>query len=130
MNHRKSVDHHAVLRARVLLLGSGTINIHETVDAYRVLANVSPAVYLPRLAQALLEYDKVTPRNAETRLAVVTEATEAARRMDETDKKRAALLLEALEALREELLLLGRTEEARSVGQEHARPAAEGKRPN
>ncbi|WP_329237196.1 hypothetical protein OHB07_36045 [Streptomyces sp. NBC_00111] len=115
MNHWESVDHHAVLRARTLLLGSGTINIHEAVDAYRLLAVVSPAVYLPRLAQALLEYGTADPRNPGTRLAVVTEAASAARRMEAAEPRRAALLRKALEACEQELTVLGRTEEARSV---------------
>ncbi|MFB8027835.1 hypothetical protein ACFQ6U_09305 [Streptomyces sp. NPDC056465] len=121
MNHRESVDHDAVLRARTLLLGSGTINIHEAVDAYRLLAEVSPAVYLPRLAQALLEYGTADPRDPGTRLTVVTEAAAAARRMEAVEPRRAALLRKALEACAQELTVLGRTEEARSVNQELAR---------
>ncbi|MEV3932632.1 hypothetical protein [Streptomyces sp. NPDC053728] len=123
MNHRESVDHDAVLRARTLLLGSGTINIHEAVDAYRLLAEVSPAVYLPRLAQALLEYGTADPRNPGTRLTVVTEAAAAARRTDAADPRRAELLRKALEACERELAMLGRTDEARSVSEELDRPA-------
>ncbi|MFJ8864297.1 hypothetical protein ACIRD6_00810 [Streptomyces sp. NPDC102473] len=124
MNHWESVDHHAVLRARTLLLGSGTINIHEAVDAYRLLAVVSPAVYLPRLAQALLEYGTADPRNPDTRLAVVTEAASAARRMEAAEPRRGPLLRKALEACEQELTVLGRTEEARAVGEELDRTAA------
>ncbi|MFJ8887763.1 hypothetical protein ACIRJR_30760 [Streptomyces sp. NPDC102402] len=123
MNHRESVDHDAVLRARTLLLGSGTINIHEAVDAYRLLAEVSPAVYLPRLAQALLEYGTADPRDPGTRLAVLTEAAAAARRMAAAEPRRAGLLRKALEACEQELTLLGRTEQARSVSEELARAA-------
>ncbi|MFC8225055.1 hypothetical protein [Streptomyces sp. NPDC057287] len=121
MNHSESVDQNAVLRARTLLLGSGTINIHEAVDAYRLLAEVSPAVYLPRLAQALLEFGTADPRNPETRLTVVTEAAAAARRMEPAEPRRAALLRKALEACEQELTVLGRTEQARSVSEELAR---------
>ncbi|MFJ3704328.1 MULTISPECIES: hypothetical protein [Streptomyces] len=120
MNHRESVDHDAVLRARTLLLGSGTINVHEAVDAYRLLARVNPAVYLPRLSRALLEYGVVGPGDAETRLTVLTEAASAARRMNDDEPKRAALLLKALEACERELLLLGRTGQARAVREESA----------
>lgn len=123
MNHRESVDHDAVLRARTLLLGSGTINIHEAVDAYRLLAEVSPAVYLPRLAQALLEYGTADARNPGTRLSVVTEAAAAVRRMEAADPRRAELLRKALEAREQELTASGRTDEARSVSEEPARTA-------
>ncbi|MFD3655226.1 hypothetical protein [Streptomyces sp. NPDC058620] len=128
MNHCENVDHDAVLRARALLLGSGTINIHEEVDAYRVLVGVSPAVYLPRLARALLTFGTSEPRNPATRLPVLTEAAAAARRMDEAEPKRAALLSEVLEACKEELLAPGRTEDARVVSDELTRlvPGGEG----
>ncbi|HBF81040.1 MAG TPA: hypothetical protein DD420_14265 [Streptomyces sp.] len=123
MNHRENVGHDAVLRARILLLGSGTITIHEQIDAYRVLARVSPAVHLPRLAQALLDYATSVPRDPETHLAVVTEAAEAARRMDVAEPRRSKLLSAALEACRRELLALGREEEAAVLGEEMTRPA-------
>ncbi|MFC9245693.1 hypothetical protein ACFT7S_17230 [Streptomyces sp. NPDC057136] len=128
MNHCENVDHDAVLRARTLLLGSGTINIHEEIDAYRVLAGVSPVVHLPRLARALVKFGTSEPRNPATRLPVLTEAAAAARRMDEAEPKRAALLGEVLEACREELLTLGRNEDARVVSEELARlvPGGEG----
>ncbi|MER5633459.1 hypothetical protein [Streptomyces nitrosporeus] len=121
MNHVEHVGHDAVLRARTLLLGSGTINVHEEIDAYRVLTRVSPAVYLPRLAQALLEYGDVNPRDPDTRLAVVTEAADAARRMDATEPRRQGLLAWALHACREELHALGKEKEALLVDEELAR---------
>ncbi|MFF1460379.1 hypothetical protein [Streptomyces sp. NPDC058330] len=123
MNHRENVGHEAVLRARVLLLGSGTITIHEQIDAYRVLARVSPAVHLPRLAQALLDYATSVPRDPETHLTVVTEAADAARRMDVSEPRRSELLPVALEACRRELLALGREKEAAVLGEEMTRPA-------
>ncbi|MCX5416089.1 hypothetical protein [Streptomyces sp. NBC_00059] len=126
MNHCENVDHDRVLRARTLLLGSGTINVHEEIDAYRVLTGVSPVVYLPRLARALLEFGTSGAGNPATRLPVLTEAAAAAERMDAAEPGRAPLLLEILEACREELHALGRTEEALAVGEEMARTAGGG----
>lgn len=73
---------------RILLLGSGTITVHEQIDAYRVPARVSPAVHLPRPAQALLDYATSVPRAPETHLTVVTEVPDAARRMDVSEPRR------------------------------------------
>ncbi|MER5811547.1 hypothetical protein ABT143_25745 [Streptomyces sp. NPDC002033] len=47
-------DHDAVLRARLLLLGSRQPSLPEALQAYRVLAEVSPRAYLPKLVDALL----------------------------------------------------------------------------
>ncbi|MFJ3422094.1 hypothetical protein ACIPN8_37820 [Streptomyces sp. NPDC086082] len=49
-----TIDHGAVLSARVLLLGSGRPRRAELASAYRVLAAVSPRVYLPKLVDAVL----------------------------------------------------------------------------
>ncbi|WP_405690026.1 hypothetical protein [Streptomyces sp. NBC_01185] len=45
----------------------------------------------------------------------MTEAASAARRMEAAEPRRATLLRKALEACEQELTVLGRTEEARSV---------------
>ncbi|WP_406390693.1 hypothetical protein [Streptomyces sp. NBC_00887] len=89
MNYAENVDHDAVLRARMLLLGSGRITIDEEIDAYRVLARVSPAVYLPRLASELVTYGYRELQDPELRLALRTEAAAAARAMDRAEPRRA-----------------------------------------
>lgn len=125
MNHAENVDHDAVLRARMLLLGSGRINIDEEIDAYRVLARVSPAVYLPRLASELVNYGYRELRDPELRLALRTGAAAAARAMDRAEPKRAELLTRALRACRHELYILGRRKEAFAVCEEMAREGRE-----
>lgn len=125
MNHAENVDQDAVLRARMLLLGSGRINIDEEVDAYRVLARVSPAVYLPRLATKLLTYGYPELQDPAARLALRTEAAAAARGMDRSEPKRAELLRLALRACRHELYILGRRKEAFAVCEEMAREGRE-----
>ncbi|MFD9498033.1 hypothetical protein [Streptomyces sp. NPDC060035] len=125
MNHAENVDHDAVLRARVLLLGSGRINIDEEIDAYRVLARVSPAVYLPRLATKLLTYGYPELQDPAALLALGTEAAAAARGMDRAEPNRTILLTRALQACRHELYILGRRKEAFAVCEEMARAGRE-----
>lgn len=125
MNHAENVDHDAVLRARMLLLGSGRINIDEEIDAYRVLARVSPAVYLPRLARKLLTYGYPELQDPAALLVLRTEAAAAARGMDRAEPKRAELLTQALQACRHELYALGRRKEAFAVCEEMAREGRE-----
>lgn len=36
-----------------MLLGSGRLPLHQQIEAYRVLSDVSPATYLPKLSRAL-----------------------------------------------------------------------------
>ncbi|MFF0108864.1 hypothetical protein [Streptomyces hirsutus] len=71
----------AIVRARNVLLASGRRTPHEEVDAYRVLAQVSPAAYLPRLVGALrqLGYDRSYDDRPEACLALCEEAVAAAR---------------------------------------------------
>ncbi|GAA2360046.1 hypothetical protein GCM10010246_57830 [Streptomyces cuspidosporus] len=54
MNPAERVDQDDVLRARSILLGSGYLSVDRQVEAYRVLAEVSPMAYLPKLAEALV----------------------------------------------------------------------------
>ncbi|MFE4332092.1 hypothetical protein ACFRQM_22530 [Streptomyces sp. NPDC056831] len=54
MNHSENVDQDAVLRARTMLLGSGGLSVEQEIEAYRVLAGVSPLTYLPKLSEALV----------------------------------------------------------------------------
>ncbi|MFB7514886.1 hypothetical protein [Streptomyces sp. NPDC056144] len=109
MGNTEQYSQDAVLRARVLLLGSEPPSWWEGVMAYRVLATVSPAAYLPRLVEALLECRKRSPLAADPRvaLALLAEAVEAARRMDSADPNRPRLLAEALHGHEAAARLLG-----------------------
>ncbi|MFD6417057.1 hypothetical protein [Streptomyces sp. NPDC060194] len=94
-----STDHHAVLRARVLLLGSGPLDPAEELAAYRLLAEVSPRAYLPKLVDALLARSARDPRPALT-----AEAVAAARRIDPSEPNRQQRLDAAMELHRHALL--------------------------
>ncbi|MGW6688334.1 hypothetical protein [Streptomyces sp. NPDC054961] len=127
MNSSPHLSHDMVLRARVALLGSGTLPVEEEVAAYRVLVHVSPLAYLPRLAVALWEYSRHFAGQPRTVLALHVESVEAARRMCAMEPGRADLLVAALLAHREQLLLLNLTADVAAVDAEIAR--AEGSPP-
>lgn len=74
-----TIDHDTVLRARVLLLGSGRPSRAELVGAYRVLAEVSPKAYVPKLVDALLVL-RCESRDPKADVALAAEASRAARR--------------------------------------------------
>ncbi|MFF3765309.1 hypothetical protein ACFYYR_14650 [Streptomyces sp. NPDC001922] len=113
MHHSATIDHDAVLRARTMLLASGRRTPYEEVEAYRVLARVSPAAYLPRLVHALLHlsYDRAYDRLHTERLALLEEAVAAARAVDPAEPARADLLHSALEGCQGQLYALGRRPE-------------------
>ncbi|MER7692998.1 hypothetical protein [Streptomyces sp. NPDC097610] len=110
MNHSGKVDQDDIMRARNILLASGRRTPREEVDAYRVLAQVSPASYLPRLVKALqrLSYDSSSGQQHASCLALREEAVAAARDIDPADPARADLLYEALDTCQRELYTLGR----------------------
>ncbi|MCR8942044.1 hypothetical protein NW249_07915 [Streptomyces sp. OUCMDZ-4982] len=98
-----TVDQDDITRARTILLASGRRTPYEEVDAYRVLARVGPAAYLPRLVRALhdLSYERghgsgrcgcpgsgYGERPA-ARLALLEEAVAAARAVDPAEPGRA-----------------------------------------
>ncbi|MFC9815689.1 hypothetical protein ACFVJM_26885 [Streptomyces virginiae] len=120
------INHDAVLRARVLLLGSGRLGLLEQVDAYRVLAEVSPKAYLPKLVDALLlmSYRSRVP---EVDLALTTEAVEAARRIEAGVPARAERLCRALDAYQRALFTLGRRAEGRAACEEMAAAGQNGR---
>ncbi|MFE9462838.1 hypothetical protein ACFYNW_04040 [Streptomyces virginiae] len=120
------INHDAVLRARVLLLGSGRLSVLEQVDAYRVLAEVSPKAYLPKLVDALLLMSYRT-RNPEVELALTTEAVEAARRIEAGLPTRAERLRRALDAHQRALFALGRRAEGRAACEEMAAAGSNGR---
>ncbi|MFG2869513.1 hypothetical protein [Streptomyces sp. NPDC048338] len=112
-------DHDAVLRARVLLLGSGRLRPLEEVHAYRVLAEVSPKAYLPKLVDALLSMS-YRSRDPEVDLTLTAEAVEAARRIHAGAPARAERLRRALDAYQRALFALGRRAEGRAACEEMA----------
>ncbi|WP_217238512.1 hypothetical protein [Streptomyces sp. AC555_RSS877] len=113
MNHSGKVDQDDIMRARNVLLASGRRTAREEVDAYRVLAQVSPASYLPRLVKALqhLSYDSSSGRPHPASLALCEEAVAAARAVDPADPARADLLYGALDTCQRELFTVGRRTE-------------------
>lgn len=113
MNHSGKVDQDDIVRARNVLLASGRRTPREEVDAYRVLAQVSPASYLPLLAKALqrLSYDTASGKWHASSLALCEEAVAVARSIDPAEPARADVLYEALDTCQRELYSLGRRAE-------------------
>ncbi|MZE72974.1 hypothetical protein [Streptomyces sp. SID5789] len=122
MDHVETVDENAVLRARALLLGSSTPGFGKQVEAYRILASVSPLAYLPKLTQALLSYGYAPEVRSrpEARLAHHEEAAAAARRIDAGEPRRTELLVRALSAYRAALYAVGRRAEVFGICEEMA----------
>ncbi|MFE4618233.1 hypothetical protein ACFRJ7_19265 [Streptomyces sp. NPDC056747] len=123
MNHSENVDHDAVLRARTMLLGSEQLSVVQLVEAYRVLAKVSPAAYLPKLAGALTSYGYEVQRVGRAPgagLALYMEAVEAARRIDAAEPNRAKVLGDTLGSYERALFGAGRRAEGRAVCEEAA----------
>ncbi|MGA5424702.1 hypothetical protein [Streptomyces lavendulocolor] len=114
-----TIDHDAVLRARVLLLGSGRPSEAELIGAYRVLAEVSPKVYVPKLVDALLEL-RYQSRDPKVAVALAAEASRVARRMEAGLPNRAERLRRALDAHQSALFALGRRAEGRAICEELA----------
>ncbi|MGP3683318.1 hypothetical protein ACTVZO_01165 [Streptomyces sp. IBSNAI002] len=114
-----TIDHDAVLRARVLLLGSGRPSLAELVGAYRVLAEVSPKAYAPKLVDALLAL-RYESRDPKVHVSLAAEASRAARRLEAGAPNRAERLRRALDAHQDSLFALGRRAEGRAVCQELA----------
>ncbi|MER5276141.1 hypothetical protein ABT025_10325 [Streptomyces sp. NPDC002809] len=110
MNKSGKVDQDDIVRARNVLLASGRRTPREEVDAYRVLAQVSPASYLPLLARALqrLSYDTNSGKKHADCLALHEEAVAAARSIDPAETTRADVLYRALDSCQNELYALGR----------------------
>ncbi|MCM2417234.1 hypothetical protein [Streptomyces sp. RKAG293] len=121
MNHSQNVDHESVLRARAILLGSGRIGLHEEIRAYRVLAQVGPLTYLPKLVRALLMLSHLEFRDRpEIQLNLIAEALTAVRRLDASEPKRTELLIETLNDYQHQLYTLGRRAEGFAVREEMA----------
>ncbi|MEV6669495.1 hypothetical protein [Streptomyces sp. NPDC051162] len=114
-----TIDHDAVLRARVLLLGSGRPSRAELIGAYRVLAEVSPTAYVPKLVDALLAL-RHESRDPKVDVALAAEASRAARRIEVEAPNRAERLHRALDAYQASLFALGRRAEGRAICEELA----------
>ncbi|MFJ6805530.1 hypothetical protein ACIQRK_05690 [Streptomyces anulatus] len=110
MNHSRKADQDDIVRARNVLLASGRRTPREEVDAYRVLAQVGPAAYLPLLVRALqrLSYDTGSGRKHASALALSEEAVAVARSIDAAEPTRADVLYRALDACQRELYDVGR----------------------
>ncbi|MFJ7266346.1 hypothetical protein ACIQV3_06685 [Streptomyces sp. NPDC099050] len=127
MNSTENINHDAVLRARVALLGSGTLPVRERVAAYRVLVQVSPLAYLPLLAVALYAYSRQEfAHRPGIALALRAESVDAARRMCALEPGETQLLLSSLVHYRERLLLTEPPEELAAVEAEMSALAASG----
>ncbi|MET7861183.1 hypothetical protein ABZS81_29085 [Streptomyces sp. NPDC005318] len=122
MNPTRRVDQDAVLRARTMLLGSGELSLVQQLEAYRVLAEVSPRAYLPKLCRALLwrGYAGEFRSRPDIQLALHAEAASAARRIDTAEPKRTALLVDALDAYQHALYAAGRRADGLAVCEEMA----------
>lgn len=101
------------MRARNILLASGRRTPREEVSAYRVLAQVSPASYLPLLVRALqrLSYDTSVGKPHPASLELCEEAVAVARTVDPAEPGRADLLYGALDTCQRELYTVGRRAE-------------------
>ncbi|MGC5397577.1 hypothetical protein ACPXCP_17745 [Streptomyces sp. DT20] len=110
MNQPRKVDQDDIVRARNVLLASGRRTPSEEVDAYRVLAQVSPVSYLPLLASALqrLSYDGGSGKRHASCLALCEEAVAVARSIDPAEPGRADVLYRALDTFQGELYRVGR----------------------
>ncbi|HEV2639648.1 MAG TPA: hypothetical protein VGX23_31235 [Actinocrinis sp.] len=121
MTQSGKVDQDAVLRARTILLGTGRISLRQQIWAYRVLAQESPVANLPKLAEALLSYgNQELEGRPQAGLAAFAEAVGAARRLEESDRRRPELLVRALNAYQRQLFELGRRREGIAVCEEMA----------
>ncbi len=116
----------AVLRARVLLLGSEEPSLRERLDAYRVLAEVSPRAYLPKLVDALFERARDF-EDPEILRALYGEAATAARRFGPDVRDGEERLSRALGNYEHALFALGRRSEGLAVCEELAEAGRSGR---
>ncbi|WP_137992437.1 hypothetical protein [Streptomyces vilmorinianum] len=128
MNHSENVDQDAVLRARTMLLGSDRPSLAREVEAYRVLARVSPSAYLPKLTRALVSwsYSRQLRDLPEQQLALCAEAADAARRIDAGEPNRTEVLVRVLGVYERALFAVGRRAEGLAVCEEMAEAGRQG----
>ncbi|MDX3229160.1 hypothetical protein [Streptomyces sp. ME19-01-6] len=122
MDYSEKVDEDAVLRARMMLLGSGYLSLGQRIEAYQVLAEVSPLAYLPKLSDALVSqgYAAEFRDRPDMRLALHAEAVATARRVHASHPKRTQVLVGALAAYQADLYSAGRRAEGFAVCEEMA----------
>ncbi|MFI5828127.1 hypothetical protein ACIA6C_12770 [Streptomyces sp. NPDC051578] len=124
MSESVKINHDAVLRAQVALLGSEKPSVAQRVAAYRVLVQVSPLAYLPLLAVALGKYARREfSDRPDIALTLLAESVDAARRMYALEPARSALLVGSLREYRGQLARTGRQSAIRAVDEEIARVA-------
>ncbi|MFC9620622.1 hypothetical protein ACFTXM_11665 [Streptomyces sp. NPDC056930] len=128
MNHSENVDQDAVLRARTMLLGSGGLSVEQEIDAYRVLAEVSPLTYMPKLSKALVSFGYAPEfrDRPDIQLALHAEAVAAARRIGAEEPKRTELLIGALTPYQRLLYTAGRRAEGFAICEEMAEAGRQG----
>ncbi|MFF5714553.1 MULTISPECIES: hypothetical protein [Streptomyces] len=119
MGDTGGIDQDAVMRARVMLLGSDRPSSREEIEAYRILAEVSPRVYLPKLAHALVKRGWEL-RDPEAHVALRAEAVDVVRRYDAEVPDREEQLLQALSGYEHALFAAHRRAEGRAVCEELA----------
>ncbi|SFP84893.1 hypothetical protein [Actinomadura madurae] len=108
------MDEWDVTQARVALLRGKRLSTVEEVRIYRVLAEVEPGLYLPKLALALraLTYAEELRHKPEARAELAMEALEVAKRIPSGHPERSEVLADALDACRWQLCEAGRHEDA------------------
>ncbi|MFJ7961281.1 hypothetical protein ACIQ62_33805 [Streptomyces sp. NPDC096319] len=126
MAHSGKFDAETVLRARVLLLGSEPLTLGERLGAYRVLAEVSPRAYLPKLVDALFER-AVELRDPGLDVVLYGQAADAARRFGAEVPDRKGRLRRALGGYEHALFTAGRRAEGRAVCEESAAAGSYGR---
>ncbi|WP_431681392.1 hypothetical protein [Kitasatospora sp. KL5] len=104
------MDNDAIVRARVALLDVYRMSLAQQVAAHRILAEVSPAVHLPKLSRALARFSyEAEARNLpEARLLLLDEAVAAAEAMAADDPRGPETLLDALDTRQRLLFEMGR----------------------
>ncbi|MGW2182584.1 hypothetical protein ACWCXX_31745 [Streptomyces sp. NPDC001732] len=128
MNPTENVGQDAVLRARTVLLGSGRPDDRQELEAYRVLAGVSPRAYLPKLCRALISAGRARElrERPDAQLALYAEAVAVARRIEADDPNRTEILIRALSAHQQQLYEAGRRAEGFALCEEMARVGRQG----
>ncbi|AJF68060.1 hypothetical protein [Streptomyces vietnamensis] len=119
MGNAEKFSQDAVLRARVLLLGSEQPSLRERLDAYRVLATASPRAYLPKLFDALVERANEL-RDPDLDVVLYGEAVDAARRFGADVPDGEERLNRALHGYQHALFAVGRRAEGLAVCEELA----------
>ncbi|MFB6835666.1 hypothetical protein [Streptomyces sp. NPDC056361] len=119
MGNAGKYDEDAVLRARVLLLASDRPSSRVEIEAYRTLAQVSPRIYLPKLARALVARTWEL-RDPKAHVALYAEAVDTVRRYDAEARGREDQLRSALRGYQHALFAAGRRAEGRAVCEELA----------